>query len=66
MMSGYLPVQMYQVTVNGAVLSTTETNITIPGSTFPNAGMYSFSVRAVNALGESAPLVADFNGMINI
>ena len=64
MMSGYLPVQMYRVTVNGAEMSTTGTSITIPGSTFPSAGTYSFSVRAVNVLGESAPLMADFNGMI--
>ncbi len=42
----------------------TETNITIPGSTFPRAGTYSFSVRAVNVLGVSDPLMADLEGMI--
>ncbi len=65
-MFGYPPVQLYHVRVNnGTVLSTTgtETNIAIPGSTFLNAGIYSFSVRAVNVLGESAPLVADLNGI---
>ncbi|XP_064393965.1 uncharacterized protein LOC135341347 isoform X2 [Halichondria panicea] len=62
--SGYPPVLMYHVTVNnGTIMSTTgtETNITIPGSTFPSAGVYSFSLRAVNVLGESNRLIADLD-----
>ena len=43
-----------------------ETSITIPGSIFISAGTYSFSVRAVNILGESAPLLTDLDGMINV
>ena len=62
----YPPVQVYRVIVNGIEISTSgaETNITIPGSTFQTARTYQFSVRAVNVLGESAPLVADLDGMI--
>ena len=69
MISGYPPVLMYHVTVNnGTIMSTTgtETNITIPGSTFPSAGVYSFSLRAVNVLGESNRLIADLDGMISV
>ena len=43
-----------------------EASITIPGSIFISAGTYSFSVRAVNILGESAPLLTDLDGMINV
>ncbi|XP_064393678.1 uncharacterized protein LOC135341095 isoform X5 [Halichondria panicea] len=67
--SGYPPVQIYHVMINnGAIMSTSgaETSITIPGSIFISAGTYSFSVRAVNILGESAPLLTDLDGMINV
>ena len=45
--------------------ATTLTNITIPGSVFPKAGIYTFSIRAVNIFGESQATVETMKGINN-
>lgn len=64
MFADYPPVTMYNVRVNnGPVMPSTDTMLTIPGSTFSAAGSYSFSVTALNILGEGTAVMADMTGM---